>query len=64
MDHRSALKKYFLDTYGLGVSVRPIHAKYFLNDAPIIEAYVQVQSGQVVFESRTKDISDFSVKKV
>ena len=62
-DHRSTLKKYFLDTYGLGVSVRPIHAKYFLNDAPIIETYVQVQSGQVVFESRTKENSDFSVKK-
>jgi hypothetical protein len=62
-DHRNAIKQYFLNIHQLSVSVRPVHTKYFLNDAPIIEAYVQVQSGQVVFESRTKENSDFSVKK-
>jgi endonuclease III len=62
-DHRSALKKYFLNTYQLSVSVRPFMQSIFWMMHRLSKPMFKCRVGRSVFESRTKDISDFSVKK-
>lgn len=54
-DIRHAVQEYFRENYGLEVSVRPVHTRYFRDDMPFVECRAQVQSGKVIFEEYTKE---------
>lgn len=46
---RSGIKKYFLDTYGLTLAVRPPHEKTFINGKPAILVNAQILLGKSEF---------------
>lgn len=46
---RHTVQKYFREKYSLEVSVRPVHEKYFKNDAPFMVCNAQIQSGKTDF---------------
>lgn len=45
-DIRHFIQKYFEDSFSLSVSVRPIHKKIWINDAPFVLVNAQVQTGK------------------
>ena len=54
-DIRQSVQAYFREKYNLELSVRPIHKKYFENDAPFMICNAQVQKGEVGFQSYRKE---------
>jgi hypothetical protein len=62
-DIRGGVQRYFLDTYNLEVSVRPIHKKWFTESwIPYVVVNAQIQTGVYNFiELRKKDRSRMEV---
>lgn len=54
-DIRHHVQEYFRSRYGLELSVRPVHDKFFENDRPFVVCNAQVQSGEIVFGAYNKD---------
>lgn len=52
---RSGIKQYFLDTYGLTLSVRPPHLKRYVKGKPVICVRAQILLGKHVFSMFSKD---------
>jgi len=52
---RHFVQSHFRDRYGLELSVRPIHDKYFENDSPFIVCNAQVQKGNPSFSEYRKE---------
>ncbi|MDD2917007.1 MAG: hypothetical protein PHH70_04150 [Candidatus Gracilibacteria bacterium] len=48
-DIRHSVQSYFRGQYGLEVSVRPPHAKYFQDDQPFVACNAQIQNGNNIF---------------
>mgnify|MGYP002135730691 CR=1 FL=1 len=60
-DTRKYVQDVFREKYGLEVSVRPIHKKWFSHDEkPFIEVNVQIQKGEYNFTEYTKKDKKFS----
>lgn len=54
-DVRHFIQEYFRENYGLELSVRPIHRKYFDDDRPFIVCNAQVQRGKTQFTEYKKE---------
>lgn len=53
-DIRHYVQEYFRVNYGLELSVRPVHDKFFENDRPFVVCNAQVQKGEVLFPAYEK----------
>ena len=52
---RHFIQEYFRTEYGLELSVRPVHDKYFENDQPYVVCNAQVQKGGALFVKYRKE---------
>ncbi len=52
---RHFVQAYFREKYSLELSVRPVHDKYFENDAPFVTCNAQVQKGHPNFPQYKKE---------
>ncbi len=49
-DIRHAVQDYFRNKYNLELSVRPVHCKFFENNAPFVSCNAQIQKGNPIFD--------------
>lgn len=54
-DIRHHVQEYFRTNYGLELSVRPVHDKFFEDDKPFVVCNAQVQKGKVLFAEYRKE---------
>jgi hypothetical protein len=54
-DPRHTIQSYFKEQYRLELSVRPPRVRGYIQDAPYVIVYAQIQSGEHPFKRHSKE---------